>query len=400
MIRNIVFSSGRVQGIVARDTLRFAGVEIPHQRFLLVEKELFTPPEHVWDGILGLAKRQYSVMGEPFFTRLSDQGVAPVFAFVPSRNATPDHIELKIGSGALDSSEIAAETLTWLPSESHGLWYVNASVGVRHHNERRLLVDTGTTVIVMPKADFVAFVKAIRPERGCAFGKGRRRAYCACSDLPNMPPLRFRFGDVTMTLGMLDLFQPLKTSMGGPFGDEPGCELQVSLAAKGKTEWVLGDNFLRKVAVIFDYERNRVGFAAPAVQTSVQMRVVRGVDGQTMVQTRLGQHDAVIARRNMPNMAAGTLVQLSAQLPNPAWGVNLVPKDDKAPRVMKVLTTPAVVALATVLLPMAFLVAITVPRRLLAAQAPAPKPPGTCSGCEDLRLLEPAPPEDAVQPHQ
>merc|ERR1711920_396263 len=136
-------------------------------------------------------------MGSPFFTRLHEQGIAPVFAFVPTRHATPDHLELKIGNSFLDTLKIAAGTLTWLPSESPGLWYINALVGVHHHSERRLLVDTGTTVIVMPKADLIAFIHAIQPERGCLFGKNLR-AYCACTDLPQMPPLSFHFGNVTM----------------------------------------------------------------------------------------------------------------------------------------------------------------------------------------------------------
>jgi len=308
MVKNIIFGSGRVEGVVVRDTLRFAGVEIPHQQLLLVEKEQFAPPEHVWDGILGLAKTSLSVVGAPFFTRLQDLGVSPIFAFVPSHR-TGSRVELRIGAAALDSPEVALETLAWLPSKDEGLWYVRASVGVGRGAMRRLLVDTGTTVIVMPPADILSYVHSAQPRRGCLFDKRMRRVRCACAEVASMPPLSFHFGAVTFSLGPPDLFQPLKQPI---FGGEPACELQVSAARRGSDEWVLGDNFLRKVVLVFDYERNRVGFAAPAMQTSMEIRVVRG-QGGAVVQARQFRHSTVVVREPEEGGSRSTLVHLSSQ---------------------------------------------------------------------------------------
>lgn len=309
-VRDIYFGTGRVEGTAATDTLRFAGIELERQRLLVVEKEMFAPPDHVWDGILGLAKTEYSVIGAPFFTRLRDIGVAPLFVFIPTRSQSGRHAELRIGESALHSPEVSQQTLTWVPSSERGLWYINGSVGVsQQRSMRRFLVDTGTTVIVMIPEDFQTYVNAIRPQRGC-FRRGTL-VTCACSDVPNMPPLMFQFGNVTMALGALDLFQPSGKAMGGPFGAEPGCELQVSVGVPSEG-WVLGDNFLRKVVVVFDYEQRRIGFAAPTEQSSVEMRVTGGPGGMS-VQTRLSKHSTVMTRRS-----TDLFVQLSADSP---WGL-------------------------------------------------------------------------------
>uniref|UniRef100_A0A7S4Q274 Peptidase A1 domain-containing protein n=1 Tax=Alexandrium monilatum TaxID=311494 RepID=A0A7S4Q274_9DINO len=304
-VRDIYFGTGRVEGIAATDTMRFAGIQLERQRLLVVEKEVFSPPAHVWDGILGLAKTEYSSIGAPFFTRLRDVGVAPLFVFVPTHTQSGTHVELRIGNSALRSPEIAQSTITWVPSKERGLWYINGSVGVRQRSKRRFLVDTGTTVIVMPPGDLRAYVDAVQPRRGCLVE--RRRVLCACSDVPSMMPLMFEFGNVTMALGALDLFQPTKKAMGGSFGAEPACELQVSVGEEPEG-WLLGDNFLRKVAVAFDYEQRRVGFAAPVEQSSLELRVVNGPGGP-VVQTRMSRHATVMKRQ-----WRGTLVHLSAQL--------------------------------------------------------------------------------------
>jgi len=308
-MRNIFFGSGRVEGVVVRDTVKFAGIKISRQPFLLVRKEQFAPPEHVWDGILGLAKGDWSVVGSPLFGRLKQQGIEPIFAFVPVHSGS--QVKLRIGSEAFKSAEIAAQTLAWVPSSSAGLWYVDGMVGVHGMSKRTFLVDTGTTVLGMPQGDFAQLVKAIQPRRGCLFSRRMRRASCACSDISGMPPLRFRFGHVTLDLGAVDLFMPTSHVMGDLFRKEPACELQVDVR-RAEAEWILGDNFLRKVVIVLDFQRQRVGFAAPTHQSSTEMRVVNkqlgGAEGKT-VQTRVVPHPTKVDM--LPT--GGVLVQLSLQ---------------------------------------------------------------------------------------
>jgi len=263
VLNTIRYGSGVVQGVLIRDTVDFAGITITHQSFLLAEKEHMQTPGHIWDGIMGLAMPSLAMDGPPIFTKLLDAGVAPVFAFVPDA-AKVSRAQLHIG-GEGYAKFVKPRTLQWVNTTSDTFWIVDAHVGVTHPVQRSFLIDTGTSLLLMPPQDMVWIVHRIAPRprvaSRCMLESKLAMVFCACDDVDQMRPLHFFLGNKRFSLTPSDLFEPTNATLGGPFEYERACGLLVSVTPKEHgTTWIVGDVFLRRVVTVFDFERGRVGF--------------------------------------------------------------------------------------------------------------------------------------------
>jgi len=252
-----------VQGVLVRDTFVFAGITVAHQSFLLTEFERMWVPDHAWDGIMGLAMPRLAMDGPPIFTKLLDAGVNPIFTFVPDRTAS-SQAQLHIGEGGY-SNFAAPGTLQWLDASSDTFWTVEAYVGVSHPMVRKLLIDTGTSLLLMPPHDMAAIVHGLVPPPlgdRCMIDMRLAMVFCACADITRMRPLHLYLGNRRFSLEPEDLFEPAHVTLGGNFPDEPACGLLVSVTPRERgAAWIVGDVFLRKVVTIFDFVHRRVGFA-------------------------------------------------------------------------------------------------------------------------------------------
>uniref|UniRef100_A0A7S0APF0 Peptidase A1 domain-containing protein n=1 Tax=Pyrodinium bahamense TaxID=73915 RepID=A0A7S0APF0_9DINO len=264
VLNTIHYGSGVVQGVLVRDTVQFAGIIMDQQAFLLTEDEKMRMPDHAWDGIVGLAMPHLTSDGPPLFTKLLDAGVEPVFTFVPEMQATPAQLHLGPSGPA---AYAAPGSLVWSAASSDSFWVIDAHVGVTRRVPRKLLVDTGTSLLLMPPKDMVAIVRAVAPSPmgdRCMVDSKLAMVFCACVDVAQMRPLHFFLDGRAFVLTPRDLFQPAGVPLGSGLPREPACGLLVSVTPieRGGT-WIIGDVFLRKVVTVFDYARRRVGFAEP-----------------------------------------------------------------------------------------------------------------------------------------
>merc|ERR1719161_2211277 len=229
------------------------------------------PSMHRWDGILGLGFPPLSSSGSLFFQNMRSSGVAPIFSFIPTDQG--QGAQLLIGEDAYRNF-VEPNTVVWLNSVSTDFWRIDARVGIYHHVPRRFLVDTGTSLIMLPPDDFISFVRSLVASGAtggghCELDTESAIVYCPCQDVARMPPVKFYLDpysdDTPFVLGANDIFEPLSEA-------RDVCILLFSVAPvdAGGT-WILGDTFLRKFAVMFDFTHHRVGFAVRAFSQSLSL---------------------------------------------------------------------------------------------------------------------------------
>jgi len=274
ILNTIRYGSGAVQGVLVRDTVVFAGITITHQSFLLTEDERLRVQNRYWDGIMGLAMPRLAMDGPPIFTKLLDAGVAPIFTFVP--DALQSRAQLHFGEHGY-AKHVAPDGLHWLRGTSDTFWMVDAEVGVKRRVRRKFLIDTGTSLILMPPKDMFELVHNIAPGplgNRCMMDSKLAMVFCLCTDVSKMQTLYLYLGNGTFALTPHDLFEPANVSWAKALESptKPLCGLLVSVTpAQQGSAWIVGDVFLRKVVVAFDFMQRRVGFAEPVPQQTVHL---------------------------------------------------------------------------------------------------------------------------------
>ncbi|KIJ64704.1 hypothetical protein HYDPIDRAFT_89851 [Hydnomerulius pinastri MD-312] len=201
------------------------------------------------DGLMGMGFQSISEYhADPVFQSLVAQGQtkAPVFAFKLAYTGA----ELFVGGV---NPKMYKGDFTYAKVTREGYWEVamDAVIG----NGKKVLahidsiIDTGTTLIVVPKADAAAFYKAVGAQDASAtVGDGYYSFPCDA-----VPKVSLSFGgkafpisEETLNLGRVSG----NTCVGGIVGADMGAGF-----------WIVGDIFLRNVYTVFDVASSRVGFA-------------------------------------------------------------------------------------------------------------------------------------------
>jgi len=361
VVRKIRYGYGQIEAMVVKDTVRFAGVEVPQQSFLLATSQQF-PSSHLWDGILGLAFPQpfpaFAGGGQSLLAELGQRGVASVLSFVPGPGGR--HAELRIGHGSYEP--VSGSGLTWMRSVSDRHWIVDASVAVSKRKAQRMIVDTGTSLILVSAADFMETADALSVGQTCFLDKSGSRIFCSCANISSMPALRLYLGTTTFVLNPEDLFEETGQPLGGGFDGEEACELLMAVTPVHRQEWILGDVFLRKVVTIFDFEQRMVGFAPHRDDPTVRHRTERTGSGlATEVQW------TPLRRGGLP--ASGSRARPARHAPQQDWeasrGPAGPPRTDPARAGNEGPTATGLPLLALLALPAAALLAVALAARRL-----------------------------------
>jgi Eukaryotic aspartyl protease len=112
------------------------------------------------------------------------------------------------------------------------------------------LVDSGSTLILIPKANADAFNALYNPP--ATYNTALGAYFAPCTAVP--PPLSFTIGDQEFTVNPTDLLNQEQTD------DAGNCVTGISQAPVGQK--VLGDVFLKNVLAVFDWGNSVVSFGA------------------------------------------------------------------------------------------------------------------------------------------
>jgi len=251
----IQYGSGPVSGVYSADDVAIGELKLKDFTFAEVDDTSGLGLGYrmgKFDGILGLGWDAISVGGVPTVMKAlmdSKQLGHPVFAFYLG-NDQPGELLI----GGIDEKHYSGD-FTFVPLTSKTYWEV-ALHGVRLGTEsvsttRSAIVDSGTSLLAGPSAE----VRAIAAKVGAKSVLGKE--YTVDCSAP-LPALSFTLGGKAFELQKEDLIlqQSGSSCILGLMG--------VDVPAPRGPLWILGDVFMRKYYVQFDWGRQRIGVARVA----------------------------------------------------------------------------------------------------------------------------------------
>jgi len=256
---DIMYGSGPVSGYQSVDTLGTGGLTVTSQGFAEVTDASGLGAAYKlgkFDGILGLAFPVLSVNGIPtVFENMVSQGVvdAAEFAFYLGNS---DGATGELTFGGTDPAHYTG-AFTYVPLKAATYWEITLTDLVLDGTSyvpsggNNAIVDSGTSILTGP-ADAVAKIAASLGAKEVVAGE-----YMVDCKKPNLPNFDFIINGNTYTLTPEDYLIP----------DGTMCLLGImalDIPRPTGPLWILGDVFLGAYHTIFDYGKDRVGFATAA----------------------------------------------------------------------------------------------------------------------------------------
>merc|ERR1712038_2056330 len=253
---SIAYGTGAMKGFVSGDKVGVAGTCVSEQKFAEATKEpglAFIAAK--FDGILGMGFSTISVNHLPtVFDNMVDQKAVdePVFSFWLNRDPKSSNGGQLVLGGVDDS--LYRGDIHYLPITREGYWQVKMD-GVTVGGDDSLacnggceaILDTGTSLIVGPKAQIEAINKAIN--------KATKFGVIYCDKLSELPVISFHLGGKKYDLtGEEYVVKETK-------GDVSVCHSGFEPLDTKDGLIILGDVFLGKYYSVYDVGNSRAGLA-------------------------------------------------------------------------------------------------------------------------------------------
>jgi len=259
----IQYGSGPVSGVFSADTVSIGNLQLKDYTFAEVDKTSGLGLGYrfgKFDGILGLGWDSISVghVKTPMGA-LVDSGELPkpIFAFYLGNNQPGELI-----FGDVDSAHYSGD-FNFVPLNSETYWQVSLD-GVKVNSDsvsktKIAIVDSGTSLMAGPKDE----VASIAAKLGAKSVMGKEWTI-DCSKKDYSLTFTLAGKDYTLSASDLILQQSGQQCILGLMG--------IDVPAPRGPLWILGDVFMRKYYVQFDWGNKRLGFAT-AKQADAQIIV-------------------------------------------------------------------------------------------------------------------------------
>ncbi|KAH9986946.1 aspartic peptidase domain-containing protein [Russula vinacea] len=237
------YGSGAVQGNIIQDTLAVGGLQLPGHTFGVAAEETdnFASPDNLFDGIMGVAQ-----------STLSEQKtLTPVEALAKAGLIQKPIISFKIPRLADQKNDGEATLGDWTPANLTKTPCVSMNGVDLGLNNRTAILDTGTTLLLVPLADAQAIHNAIPGAKD----NGELGFTVPCTTNAS---LTFTFGQQAFPIDSRDLaVTPVDPN--NPSGD---CTSGISAAQVGGPNQLLaGDVFLKNAYFSTNVEDNTIQLA-------------------------------------------------------------------------------------------------------------------------------------------
>ncbi|KAI8968960.1 aspartic peptidase domain-containing protein, partial [Mycotypha africana] len=252
----IDYGTGNMEGQLGRDTVRLANDQIIIESQAIIDAHSLSPnfkqlPIH---GIFGLGLQNLSSLKgftSPIESMIN-QGLLdePLFAIYSEQETG------EIDFGGVDTNRFENDLL-YLNGISDEFWMISADkvhFGTTVYNDRKAIIDSGSSLIIMPKEDAIAYHKQIK---GAVYNRDGTWSF-PCQAIDSMHSLVINTENINLTIPPEGLFLTQSNSL------DKKCLSGVSTQATGNSEvWIFGDVFLRNFYTVFDIRRKQIGFAKP-----------------------------------------------------------------------------------------------------------------------------------------
>jgi hypothetical protein len=251
----IVYGSGEVSGRFCRDHVALGELTLPNFTFAEVDDYEGLRHYSTWpfDGVMGLGFGSISVGQAPTVMGTliqSGQLAEPVFGF---HLGDGEPGELVLGGvdprhyvGSFHFVSLAEESYWVVPLDAVSLLDEQGKI-MTLNASRNAIVDSGSSLLAGPDKE----VRALAAMLGAIEQQGLYLVECHLE----LPSLAFELGGRSFVLRAEDLIVQRE----GPF-----CALGLQGLAGDMNLWILGDVFMRRFYVQFDWGRKRLGFALAA----------------------------------------------------------------------------------------------------------------------------------------
>jgi len=254
------YGTGEVSGTVVTDDVEIAGLSLPQHTFGVanVETEDFSSDQTPFDGLMGLAQSSLSTQQTPTpIESLASAGLVPaaIVSYKLSRLAD-DKNDGEITFGALDDSKFDSSTLVTVPNvNSQGFWEASLdSVSVNGTDlgldGRTTILDTGTTLMIIPAADATTIHNNIPGAQ--SDGQGGFTVPCNTN------------ASVALTYsGQSFTIDPRDIALQPPVDSQGNCASGIASGdvSNDQNEWLVGDTFLKNAYFSTDVSANTISLA-------------------------------------------------------------------------------------------------------------------------------------------
>ncbi|KAG2157952.1 acid protease [Suillus bovinus] len=256
---NVTYGSGSVAGVLCKDNINMAGLQLNNHTFGVANEESvqFSADTVPFDGLMGLA--QSTLSNEKVLTpveSLASNGLisSAISSFKISRLADQLN-DGQVTFGGLDSTKFVANSLVAIPNVSKVGFWEGAVDAITANGQdtgitgRTAILDTGTTLIIAPPADALAVITML--------GGKCDTQQCTIPCTSNAS-LALSFGNASFAIDPRDM-AVLPVDINDPTGD---CTAGIQPGTIGtNTEWLVGDVFLKNAYFSVDTTNNQISLA-------------------------------------------------------------------------------------------------------------------------------------------
>ncbi|KAI8338066.1 aspartic peptidase domain-containing protein, partial [Chlamydoabsidia padenii] len=243
----IHYGTGHVRAWLGQDTIGLGPLTLPHQVIGEAVRLSHAFAGVPFDGILGLglAGLARAQAPPPLYNLISQMDEAMFALFLQTHRG-----ELDIGG--MDHTRYVPGSLVYTPLTSDQYWQIELThieMGEsRLFQHRQAIVDSGTTLIIVPRED----AQVIHGMIPGAVDNGDSTWSIPCG--VQVPTLVIWIEHVALSLpGSAYVLDPLSNSdmcLSGISGQ----------VLDSEATWILGDTFMKQYYTVFDFGRRRVGF--------------------------------------------------------------------------------------------------------------------------------------------
>lgn len=251
---DVGYGTGTVSGVLGTDTVSFADFSMK-LTFGLVNNASSDFEDYPMDGILGLGRSNSSTTGTltAMETIAQSHRLQSNIIGISLQRSSDGAKDGEITFGGVDSTKFTGSISYTDVSPGTNGWQIPLDDAVvngqpLNFTGRSIIVDTGTSYIFLPPDDATAVHKLI-PDS--APNGEDYTIPCSTNET-----VQITVSGVTYDISPKDYVGSAADNTGACFSNIIGVQ------TAGPDVWLLGDVFLKNVYTVFDFDQNRIGFAA------------------------------------------------------------------------------------------------------------------------------------------